>query len=343
MPRRRLSNRPYAFAARHEGGMPGPAMGDARPEIAAIVISDYGGHDDAAWDYLRATLRALARQVENRTTEILLVDATPAAQRMPADVAALIPGVRIVADRSATTPELLNAAARATSAPLVALLDADCVPAPSWLDAARRTMDSHPEAVAASGRTVYPMHRLDFRILAALSRAYLDPGGAGETSFISGNNAVVRRDVLLAHPLGPYRRPLAARLQTEAIRRTGGKLRFAPEMHVEHRFEGWAMERRIRHRVGYRAIRVRQLEPDTPYAWLLRLGPLVIPVMLGARIVESWLTCARVGRHYGVRWFEQPIAFATAIAVHLLEVGGMRGALADGRTGAPRTSLEASS
>lgn len=307
------------------------------------MVSDYGGRTDGEWQYLRATLAALARQAVPGDTEVLLVDSTPPDQHMPADVPALVPGLRVITDAAATTAELLNVAARATSAPLVALLDGDCVPAPGWLDAARRTMREHPRTVAASGRTVYPPDRLAYRILAVLSRAYLDPGRAGPTTFISGNNAVFRRDVLLAHPLGPHRRPLAARLQTEAIRLAGGELRFAPEMLVEHRFEGWPMERRIRRRVGYRAIRVRQLRPDAPYAWMLRLGPLVVPVVLGARIAESWMTCVRAGRFYGLRRLELPIAFAVAVFVHLLEIGGMREALAEGRACAPVAQAGASS
>lgn len=315
-------------------------MDRARPEIAVIVVSDYGGRNDGDWDYLRATLRALAGQAPPAAMDVLLVDSTPPDEPMPADVPALVPGLRVVAESGATTAELLNVAAGASSTPLVALLDGDCVPAPGWLDAARRTMREHPNAVAASGRTVYPMHRLAFRILAALSRAYLDPGRAGTTTFISGNNAVFRRDVLLAHPLGPHRRPLAARLQTEAIRLAGGELRFVPEMLVEHRFEGWAMERRIRDHVGYRAIRVRQIEPGVPYGWMLRLGPLVVPAMVTARTLESWMNCVRAGRFYGVRWFELPAAFATALYVHALEIGGMRRALAEAR--APDHALAAS-
>lgn len=306
-------------------------MDRARPEIAVIVVSDYGGRSDGDWDYLRATLCALAPQAPAVAMEVLLVDSTPPDEHMPEDVPALVPGLRVIADEGATTAELLNVAARATTAPLVALLDGDCVPAPGWLDAARSTMRDHAGAVAASGRTVYPMDRLAFRILAALSRAYLDPGRAGTTTFISGNNAVFRRDVLLAHPLGPHRRPLAARLQTEEIRLAGGELRFVPEMHVEHRFEGWAMERRIRRRIGYRAIRVRQLEPGVPYAWMLRLGPLVVPAVVAARTLESCMNCVRAGRFYGVRWFELPAAFATAVYVHALEIGGMREALAEAR------------
>jgi hypothetical protein len=40
----------------------------------------------------------------------------------------------------------------------------------------------------------------------------------------------------------------------------------------------------------------------------------------------------RAGRHYGLRWFELPAAFATAVYVHLLEIGGMAAAFAEARS-----------
>jgi hypothetical protein len=123
-------------------------------------------------------------------------------------------------------------------------------------------------------------------------------------------------------------------MQSEAIRLAGGKLFFEPRMLVEHRFEGWPMERRIRRHVGYRTIKVRQLDRRVPYAGLLRFGALSVPVFIAARIADSWWDLLRVGRHYGLRWFEMPAAFVVAIVVHLLEIGGMRAAFADGRAGA---------
>jgi len=77
-----------------------------------------------------------------------------------------------------------------------------------------------------------------------------------------------------------------------------------------------------------------QLNPRVPYAWLLRLGPLSIPLFIASRTLDSWWDCLRAGRYYGLRWFEMPAAFAIAIYVHLLEIGGMRAAFADARAGA---------
>ena len=157
----------------------------------------------------------------------------------------------------------------------------------------------------------------------SLSRAYVDPGDAGPTAFISNNNAILRRTGFLAHPLPTDGGPFAARLQSEAIRRAGGQLLFEPTMCVVHDFEGLAMERDIRRNIGYGTIRIRQLDPRMPWAWLARLGVASIPLFVIARTADSCWDVLRAGRHYGLRWFEQPIAFALAFAVHLLEIGGM--------------------
>jgi hypothetical protein len=117
--------------------------------------------------------------------------------------------------------------------------------------------------------------------------------------------------------------PFAARLQSEALRRAGRRLRFEPTMRVVHDFEGLAMERDIRRNIGYGTIRIRQLDPRMPWAWLTRFGVASIPLFVLARTVDSCWDALRAGRYYGLRWFEQPMAFALAFAVHLLEIGGM--------------------
>jgi len=307
-------------------------MNGDRPAVSVIVVSDYGGRTAEDWQYLRDTLGALGRQAFAEPVEVLLVDSTPAGQQMPPDLQDLVPGLRVI-NGLESTRELLNTAVRLAAADLVALLDGDCAPAPGWLRAAVDAVRAHPQVAAASGRTTYPDKGFSYRVFATLSRAFLDPGRPGPTRFISNNNAIFRRAVLLQHPLGAFPRPLAARLQTEAIRLAGGALYFEPGMRVTHRFEGWPMERRIRRHVGYRAIRVRQLDPRVPHAWMIRLGVLSIPLILAARTVDSCWDCLRAGRYYGLRWFELPVAFAAAVAVHLFEISGMIAAFTEARAG----------
>lgn len=312
-------------------------MSDVEPRVSVVVVSDYGGGGPEGWNYLRDALRALGRQALDGSFEVLLVDATPVGQQMPADLMDLVPSPRVIRGSTETTWELLNTAVRAAAAELIVLLDGDCVPAPGWLDAAVDTMCVHPEAAVVSGLTVYPDKGFTYRVLATLSRAFVDPGRSGPTRFISSNNAIFRRGVLLAHPLTAFARVLAERLQTEAIQHEGGVLYFEPRMRVTHRFDGWPMERRIRRNVGYRVIRVRQVDPRAPHAWMLRLGIFSIPVICAARTLDSWWDCVRSGRHFGLRWFELPAAFITAVFVHVLEIRGMRAAIADGRARTERS------
>lgn len=300
--------------------------------MCVVVVSDYGGGPAQDWDYLRDALRAVATQAFTEGVDTVLVDAAPPGDEMPADLATLVPSLRVIREPGRRGSDLVNLAARTTAAPLVGLLDGDCVPAPGWLAAAVGALRAHPDAAVASGLTAYPGAGFTHRVLGTLLRAFVDPGGPGPTRFITSNNAVFRRDVLLAHPVPPVDpRHLALRLQTESIRAAGNGLRFEPRMRVAHRFGGWATERRVRRRVGYRAIRLRQLDPRAAHAWLVRLGVVAIPLVVAGRTFDSWRDCLRAGRHFGLRWFEQPAAFAVAVAVHLLEVGGMLAAFREAR------------
>jgi glycosyltransferase involved in cell wall biosynthesis len=306
-------------------------MSDVASAVSVVVVSDYGGATSEDWNYLRDALRGIEEQAFDGHVEVILVDATPAGQQIPTDVMQRVPSMRVIAGRNETTRELLNTAVQLASAELVVLLDGDCVPAPGWLRAAVDAMCAHPDAAAVSGLTAYPDRGFVYRALATLSRAFVDPGRPGPTRFITSNNAIFRRRWLLAYPLSAFARVLAERLQVEAIRLAGGALYFEPGMRVTHRFDGWPMERRIRRNVGYRVIRVRQLDSRAPYAWMLRLGIFSIPLILAARTLDSCWDCVRSGRHYGLRWFELPAAFAMAVIVHLLELGGMRAAFAEAR------------
>jgi hypothetical protein len=307
-------------------------MHDTKPPVSIVVVSDYGDWTDDGWNDLRATLAILREQASDENAEVLLVDALPAERQMSADLEQALPSLRVIRSPGATAQELLNEAVRVASAELVVVLDGDCAPAPGWLRAGVAAMLAKPDAAAVSGRTAYPQTSFSYRVLGLLSRSFLDPGEAGPTRFVSDSNAIFRRDVLLAHPLPPLHRRLAARLQGEAIRSAGGAFYFEPRMRVTHRFEGWPMERRIRRNVGYRTIRLRLLDPRLSHAWMVRLGIGSIPLIVAARTLDSCWDCLRVGRHYGLRWFELPAAFATALAVHLLEIGGMAAAFAEARS-----------
>lgn len=293
------------------------------PVVSVVIVSDYAGGEAKAWDDIRATVDAFARQDFTGRAEFLLSESASIQKEIPADLSATLPSLRLVLSPASSSYDLKNHGVRAASADIVAIIDADCIPDPGWLRHLVEAMRLNPDVVAVSGRTVYEGRTLMERMLSLLSRSYLDPGRAGTTRFISNNNAGFRRSVYLKYPLPVDAGAFAARLQSDAIVRAGGKLIFEPRMRVVHDFEGWAMESDIRRNIGYGTIKTRLRQRLLPYAWLTRLGPASIPLFSVGKTLNSWADCLRCARHYGVRWYELPLALALAVVVNLMEIPGM--------------------
>jgi cellulose synthase/poly-beta-1,6-N-acetylglucosamine synthase-like glycosyltransferase len=308
------------------------------PHVTVVVVSDYAGGSDKAWDDLRKTLAALATQDVEVPVEYVLVESAELAGRIPPTVVATLPGLRVeaapVGRGFGASYALKNHGIARARAPWVAILDADCIPGPGWLRAALAATGHRPDIGAVSGMTVYAGRSLSERTLAVLSRAYLDRRGRAGTKFVSNNNCLLRRDAAVAHPLPEDGGPFAARIQSEALRAAGWHLAFEPAMRVTHDFEGWEMERDIRRNIGWATITVRRIEPSVPHAWALRLGPLASLYFFAAHVGESWWAVLRAGHHYGLAAHERPVAMAAALYVHALELGGMRDALAGRPLGA---------
>ena len=186
-----------------------------------------------------------------------------------------------------------------------------------------------PDASVVSGRTTYEGTGAGERILALLSRSYLDPGRAGATQFISNNNAGWKRSAFLANPLPGDAGPFAARLQSEAVLRGGGRLWFDPKIHTIHEFEGWRMEADIRRNAGYGTVITRIRDRRMPQAWLVDLGRWSIALIVLGKTWNCWRDCVRCWRAYGLRRYELPLALAVAPIVIALEIPGMWAAFAN--------------
>lgn len=105
-------------------------MTQAKAEEAAVIIPHY---EDVA--RLTRCLSALV-QVRQPGVEIVVVDN---GSRQPLDrVQAAFPTVRFLTEAMPGAAAARNCGVRATTAPLLWFLDADCVPAPDWLTVARR-------------------------------------------------------------------------------------------------------------------------------------------------------------------------------------------------------------
>jgi hypothetical protein len=290
-------------------------------ELTVVLVSDYAAGSDKGWEDLRHTLAALAHQDFTGTTEFLLVEHT--SNELPADVHALLPSLRLVRSGHSSSYGLKNDGVREASADLVITLDADCRPERDWLTRIAAAWKEHPEAAAISGRTQYEGKNVWEQILALLTRAYVDTGRVGSTEYVSNNNACWRKSVYLAHPLPVDLGPFAARLQSEAVLRGGGRFVFDPAIRVTHEFEGWSMEGDIRRNSGYGTVITRLRDSKMPYAGLIRMGPAAIPLIVAGKTLNSWRDCLRCWRHYGLKAYQLPMALALGAVLTTMEVPGM--------------------
>lgn len=118
------------------------------PRIAVIVPV----RDDAL--RLRTCLTALARQTL-ADREVVVVD--NGSRDDVAGVVAVFPGVRLVREPQRGSYRARNRGLAATSAPLIAFTDADCVPQPDWLERGVELLDARPDvSVVAGDVDVFP-------------------------------------------------------------------------------------------------------------------------------------------------------------------------------------------
>lgn len=129
--------------------------------------------------------------------------------------------------------------------------------------------------------------------------------------------------MLLQHPLRDEAGPFGGRLHAQRIIDAGYRVMFEPRARVVHDIEGWAMERDVRRNIGYATITMRRLNRNMPYAWMARFGYFSIPLFFMARLANTWYLELRYHRQYDVAWYELPVAFLVAIAIHVMELPGM--------------------
>ena len=297
------------------------------PVVSVLIVSDYVSSDESQWNQMRRILRAIAAQDFNEPVEVILVENEASAERMPADILQLLPALRIVTLASTSSYAMKNEGARQALAPLLAVLDADCEPAPDWL---RQTVDvlrRHPEAAAVSGVVTYPGRSRLERLLGLLDRAYLNKPTTDDTDSLNNNSTGFRRDALLNDPLPDGTGPFFNKLYAQQIIRRGHRVLFEPRMRATHDFEGWSMEGDVRRNIGFATIAMRHADRQMPGAWLVRLGHVAIPAIVLGKIGLSLWTAARFAGDYGVAWYEVPLAWALAPVIHCREVPGMVAAL----------------
>ncbi len=303
------------------------------PVVSIITVCDHKVGNESTFDDLRDTYRALIAQSERDIVEFILVETEDRVTSVPGDVRDLVPNLRIVTTKGKSSFELKNAGVEAATADFVAIIDADCRPAPGWLRTLIEHRQDHPEAAVISGRTFYKGEGVLPKVFAVIDRTYVDSGVAGVTFAISNNNAGFTRQILLDHPFSNEVGPFGSEPHSDRIKASGAILRFEPGMVAYHSFDGWDMVREERRHIGFSLTRYRQLKPEARNGWMVSKPLIWIPFLVASSTVSDVRRSLRFGRAYGLNWFQIPYVWVCSLRAHLMEVTGIRLALAGGWVG----------
>lgn len=295
----------------------------SEPVVSVIVVSDYAGGTAGSLDDFRHCLAALAAQDFDEPAEFILSEWAGYRDRIPADLETVLSSLRLVFSDERSAFGLKNEAARRARAPLVAILDADCDPAPGWLRSAVETLRTHPEIAAVSGRTLSRLVPGRARFASLADRVVGDEGSAGPTVHVSLNNIAFRRDFFVEHPLSSEAGSCGWSFYSQALLRAGHKLWFDPGMEVVHDPMDFAAVRDARRLMGLSVIVSRKLDPQHPQAWLVRLGYASIPIFVVAKTLLATRRIIVRAPDHGLRWYQVPGSVGAAFVRHLLEVPGM--------------------
>lgn len=209
------------------GGTPGPAVPASAVPALAVIIPHY---NDVT--RLIRCLTALAPQL-GADVELVVVDNGSTEDLAPARAA--LPGLRIVTEPAKGAAPARNRGVAETTAPVLAFLDADCLPAPDWLSTVRTTA-ARPDGDVFGGRidvfdeTPGPRSGAEaFEAVFAFDwQGYIDKKGFTVTA-----NMVTRRAVFA--DVGPFINGVSEDLDwCRRATARGYRLKAAPDLRVGH-------------------------------------------------------------------------------------------------------------
>lgn len=199
----------------------------ASPPPVSIVIGA-----QAADAPLVACLESLHRQAETLGAEILVAGALRDATREM--VAARFPRVQILDARpELLVPELWGLGLQRAAGAIVAITNAQCVPADGWLNRLVQALHQWPEVTGVGGPIEPPVggSGLDWAACFARYSTYLPPVANGEVPEIPGDNAAYRAADLARFWTARSAGFWETRVHRE-MRQAGRTLRMIPEARV---------------------------------------------------------------------------------------------------------------
>jgi len=208
------------------------AVATSGPVAVSVIIPCRGQAE-----LLGGCLRGLGAQGTGRRFEVIVIDS--AADEAVARTVAGVPDVRLVRGADELLPgEARNLGAAHASGDVLAFIDADCLPAPGWIEALWQGLAGGARLVGGPVDDLWPWHPVA-RIDNLLQFADLAPGRpAGPTHLIPSCNLALRHADF--DRIGGFRhagREPAGEDVDLCLRAAGlwpGALRFVPAMRIRH-------------------------------------------------------------------------------------------------------------
>jgi glycosyltransferase involved in cell wall biosynthesis len=305
--------------------------------IDTITREDYAVRPLA--DDLQPALDGVARQTYPRELieTIVVIDDTLGGCESD-EVLRRYPWVNIVTSPLRNYFAAKNAGARAARGSLVALLDGDCAPVAEWLEALVERCQ--PEVDAVAGRTRYTGRSLGARTFSVSDFANVTGDASGAASGFNLNNVLLRREVLLAHPLDVrIRRNGGCYLLYHQLRAAGARIVYEPRATIAHGLDiaGSGFMKKHFER-GFDGVSVYQFDEGAVLRGtrlFRRFGAAALIALAGRRTILDWVRIIRDRDQIGISLITFPYFAVVTAGVRLIELAGGLTALAR----RPRTAL----
>jgi glycosyltransferase involved in cell wall biosynthesis len=301
--------------------------------IETVTAREHGTHGPLA-DVVGPALAAVQGQTypRDRTEAIVVLD--DESRHEAAEIQRRYPFARIVFAPAFNYFAAKNAGARNATGDIVALLDGDCTPDSSWLQALMA--DFSPDVGVVAGRTRYAGHSVTARTFSVSDFGNVVGTADGTASGFNLNNVAFRRDLLLAHPLDArVRRNGGCYFLYHQLRALGVKIVYEPRASVEHGLDvgglGFVGKHFDRGFDGTNVYRIDERGVLRGTSIYRRFGPLGLVALGGRRILLDWVRIVRDRRQLGISLVSVPYYAGVVLTIRLIEMaGGLTAALRPG-------------
>jgi hypothetical protein len=179
-----------------------------------VIVAGFAVREPS-WDRLRSCLGGIMGQDADVAVEVILAEMPELNGEVPDDIREMVTGLRVVPCLGTDLNLRKTACVKRATAPIVAFIDADCIPQRGWLAGMLETFRYDPEVAMVRGQSSDAPKWQETLLRAVFPRRT----EAGRARASADHNVAFRREAYLDCPLPEGAGASAIRQQTKALRR----------------------------------------------------------------------------------------------------------------------------